>query len=686
MNIYNTIESDYFKRIATRTVLVIITIALIVAFLPHNDGPQRKYDIGKPWMYSTLIAQFDFPVYRSEEAIKQQRDSVEKAFLPYYTIDDDVSDKAINAFIKTFDEKAPENLKSLKPYIIYRLQQFYQSGIIETTEYSRMAEDTTAMIRLINGKEVTAIALKDLRTTMTAYEQLFLDERMASSRAQLQKLNLNEFIRPNLIFDQLKSNAEKEQLLAELPTSDGMVLSGQKIIDRGDMVTERTYREITSLEKEERKRNSSSSEGYITFFAQIMIVAILVILFTTYILLFRKDYLEKPRSILMVYALITLFPIIVSLMMQHMILSVYILPFAMVPIFVRVFMDSRTAFMAHTTAILLCAVVVKYQYEFIFVELLAGLTAIYSLRELSKRSQLFKTALFVTITSIVVYYCLQLLQDQTLVPNDRIYLHIVINGIMLLLAYPLMYVIEKTFGFISSVTLFELSDTNKDLLRQLSEVAPGTFQHSIMVSNLASAIANRIGAKGLLVRVGALYHDIGKIENPVFFTENQANVNPHDALTETESAQIIVSHVADGLRLAEQYNLPKVIKDFISTHHGNGMSKYFYIKYKNEHPDEDVDDPIFTYPGPNPFTREQAILMMADGVEAASRSLSEYTEQTISELVNRIVDTQMKEGAFVSCPITFHDIAMAKQVMIERLKTIYHTRISYPSLVHKEPD
>ena len=314
-------------------------------------------------------------------------------------------------------------------------------------------------------------------------------------------------------------------------------------------------------------------------------------------------------------------------------------------------------------------------------QLAAGLVAIFSLRELSKRAQLFKTAFFVVLTMALTYYALQLMQDPTLLPKDRIYIYFIANGILLLLAYPLMYIIERTFGFVSSVTLFELSDTNRDLLRQLSEAAPGTFQHSIMVSNLASAIANRIGAKGLLVRTGALYHDIGKMQNPVFFTENQAKVNPHDALTEMESAQIITGHVEDGLRLAEKYNLPKIIRDFISTHHGDGVAKYFYIKYKNEHPDEDVDMQPFSYPGPNPFTREQAILMMADAVEAASRSLKEYTEESISELVNRIVDGQVESGAFKVCPITFRDIEIAKHVMIDRLKTIYHTRISYPSLV-----
>lgn len=351
----------------------------------------------------------------------------------------------------------------------------------------------------------------------------------------------------------------------------------------------------------------------------------------------------------------------------------------MAPIFIRVFTDSRTAFNAHVTMILICAVAVKYQYEFIIVQMVAGLISIYSLRSLERRSQIFLSALLVTLGSAAVYFALQLIQSDDVSKLDQtIYWHFAANGFLLLFAYPLMLIIEKTFGFISTVTLFELSNTNNELLRRLSEVAPGTFQHSITVGNLAAEISHKIGANGQLVRTGALYHDIGKMENPAFFTENQAGVNPHQQLTDIESARIIINHVADGLRLAEKYNLPGVIKDFITTHHGEGLTKYFYVNYKNEHPDEEVAEEAFRYPGPNPSSREQAILMMCDSVEAASRSLKEYTEESISSLVNKIIDTQVSDGFFTDCPITFHDISQAKQILIERLKSMYHTRIEYP--------
>ena len=328
----------------------------------------------------------------------------------------------------------------------------------------------------------------------------------------------------------------------------------------------------------------------------------------------------------------------------------------------------------------------KYQYEFIIVQLVAGLIAIYSLRELSQRAEIFKTALLVTAGSCGIYFALQLMQDNSILTMDHgMYKYFIANGVLLLFAYPLMLVIEKMFGFISNVTLIELSNTNKKLLRDLSQVAPGTFQHSIMVGNLAAEIANKIGAKAQLVRTGAFYHDIGKMKNPAYFTENQmGGANPLDTMPRIDAAQVVISHVTDGLKIAEKYGLPGVIKDFIKTHHGTGKTKYFYISYKNEHPDEPVDDTLFTYPGPDPFTREQAILMMADTVEAAARSLKEYTEESISNLVNKLIDQQVADGFFKYSPITFHDIAVAKQVLTERLKAIYHTRTSYPELKKEE--
>lgn len=681
MNKYDMSERNQWKKILSRMALVLISVVIIVLFIPRNSGPQFRYDVGKPWMYGSLIAKFDFPIYKTDEAIKQERDSLLRNFEPYFNFKENMESAQMTRFFEDFTGGLPGMPATYTNIVADKLHQLYKSGIMGATEFSSIAQDTTKMIRVIDGKTAYSVRISRVLSTMTAYEQIYLDERLAPYHAQLQRCNLNEYIEPNLIYDKERSEAERNDLLGQIPLASGMVLAGQKIVDRGEIVDDYTFRVLSSFEKETQRRSASTTAVPSTIAGQVIFVSLFIILFTMYLGMFRRDYFSKPRSIAMLYAMITVFPILVSLMIEHNVFSVYILPFAMAPIFIRVFMDSRTAFLTHIVMVMLCAAAVKYQYEFIIVQLVAGLVAIYSLRELSQRGQLFKTALFVTLASCAIYFALQLMTDNTFTTVDNsMYKYFVINGIMLLFVYPLMLIIEKTFGFISNVTLIELSNTSKDLLRRLSEVAPGTFQHSIMVSNLASAIAEKIGAKAQLVRTGALYHDIGKMQNPAFFTENQNGVNPLDNMSRIDAAHIVINHVTDGLKLAEKYNLPGVIKDFISTHHGAGMTKYFYVSYRNEHPDEPIDDSLFTYPGPNPFTREQAILMMADSVEAAARSLPEYTEFSISNIVNKIVDGQLKEGYFEYCPITFHDIAMAKQVLIERLKSIYHTRVSYPEL------
>ena len=681
MSKFNIEDNHFWRGLLSRTLLVLVTVAIIVWFLPRNSGPQFRYDVGKPWMYGSFITKFDFPIYKTDEAIKAERDSLADEFEPDYAYAADVEKEKIDEFMSDFKNGIPGLSYDYVRIIADRLHRIYQAGIMATPEYSEINKDSTNMVRIISGKQASSLMINCIYSTIGAYEQLLNDEKLAPQRAVLQKCNLNNYITPNLIYDKERSETEMNDLMAGIPLASGMVLSGQKIIDRGEIVDDYAFRVLNSFEKEMQRRSANSSEITSTILGQTLFVAILIILFTLYLVLYRKEYFQKPRNTTMLYVLITLFPILVSLMMKHAFLSVYILPFALVPIFVRVFMDARTAFISLVTMVLLCAAAVKYQYEFIIIQITSGLVAIYSLGELSQRAQLFRTAVLVTLTSAAVYLALQLMQDNSIFTMDHsIYIYFIMNGVLLLFAYPLMYLIEKAFGFISNVTLIELSHTSKDPWRKLSETAPGTFQHSIMVSNLAAQIANKIGANTQLVRTGALYHDIGKMEDPAYFTENQVGVNPLEKLPRPEAAQMVINHVTEGLKLGEKYDLPRIITDFIMTHHGEGKTKYFYISYKNEHPDEPIDDTLFAYPGPNPFTREQAILMMADSVEAASRSLPEYTEESISNLVNKIIDTQVEEGYFTDCPITFRDISTTKQVLINRLKSIYHTRISYPEL------
>ena len=682
MSLIGRKEAKYWHNLLMRVWITALTVAIIVWFLPRDSNSKRyNYDVGKPWMYQSFIAQFDFPIYKSEDAIKQEQDSILKGLMPYYNYDPTREKKELERFNKDFSSELTGLSHHYRAIIIDRIHRLYSAGIMNTPEYNAIAHDSTNMVKVVAGKSATPIEIGCIYSTMSAYEALLKDEELSKDRALLQKLNLTNYLEPNLTYDKEKTEAERTDMLGSIPLASGMVLSGQKIIDRGEIVDDYTYRVLSSFERELQRRNATQMELTTTFIGQVIYVTILVMLFTMYIALFRKDYFDKPRSIMMLYVMITLFPIAVAMMIEHNWFNVYIVPFAMAAIFARMFMDSRTAFVTQLTIVLICAAAVKYQYEFIIIQIVSGLVAIYSLRELSSRAQVIKTAALVTVSCCAVYLALQMMQETDVLKLDsKMYTHFAVNGVLLLLSYPLMYLIEKTFGFTSNVTLFELSNTFKGVLRNLSEVAPGTFQHSITVGNLAAEVANRIGADSLLVRVGALYHDIGKMTNPAFFTENQAGVNPHDALTCKESAKIIIGHVTEGVKIAEKANLPTIIKDFILTHHGRGMAKYFYIKYQNEHPDEVVDKEQFTYPGPNPFTREQALLMMADTCEAASRSLQEYTEESISSLVDRLIDAQVADGCFKDCPITFRDIAQAKQVLTERLMSIYHTRIQYPEL------
>ncbi len=681
MSSFNIKNDLTWRDFLIRLGLIIITVAIIVWMMPRSSQNNFKIEKGRPWIYNDLKAPFDFPIYKSDEAVKAERDSLMKQYEPYYILNSEVVGKQLRQFSKDYSNGIPGLNNDYLSIIANRIRRLYDQGIMSNSDYAKISKDTTKFVRIVNGKHATSTQISKVYSVVSAYEQIFEDEVLATHREILQKCNLNDYITPNLKYDKERSEASLNDLQNSIPLASGLVQRGEKIIDRGDIVDGKTYNKLLSFQKEMERQNVDQEKIRLNIMGQILYTAILLTCFTIFLTLFRKDYFEKVRSTAMIYALIVLFTIIASLMVIHNVLHVYIVPFAMVPIFIRVFMDSRTAFMAHATMILTCACFLQYPLEFVAVELVAGLVAIFSLRELSSRSQLFWTAVSVTLAAILTNLALDWIRINDLAKiSYSEYNYLVINGVLLFCSYPLLYVIEKAFGFTSNITLIELSDMNKELLRKMSEVAPGTFQHSIQVGNLAAEIANKIGAKSQLVRTGALYHDIGKIANPIYFTENQSGVNPHEKMENIDSAQMIISHVTEGTKLAEKYNLPNEIKDFITTHHGQGKTKYFYVQYKNAHPDEDVDDLLFTYPGPNPFTKEQAILMMADTVEAASRSLPDYTEKSIRELVERLIDGQVADGFFRDCPITFRDIAYAKTVLIEKLKTIYHTRLSYPEL------
>lgn len=672
-----------YKDLIYKSLIFIATVSVIVYFLPNEGKFNYQFDINKPWKYGLLQASFDFPIYKNDVQVQKEQDSIMADYQPYFQIDKEIEKNILARLREDYNKTLRHSLPGTDyiRYIERTLKSMYENGIMAGNDLARMEEDSIIAIRLVDKNVATSRFVDQLYTVKEAYEYLLNSDTAHYKKNILQQCNLNNYITPNLIYDEEKSEVAQKDLLSNISWANGFVLNGQKIIDRGEIVNEQTYNILESLQKEWEKRSDSVQEKRLTLAGQLLYVGIFLFCFMAYLELFRGDYYERKGTLTLLFALIVFFPVISSVIVEQNLSSIYVVPFAMIPIIIRVFLDSRTAFMAHVTIILLCSITLRFPHEFILLQVVAGMVAIFSLRELSQRSQLLRTALVVFASYALLYFAFELIHENDLTKlNTRMYIYFMVNGILLLFAYPLLFLLEKTFGFTSDVTLVELSNINNSLLREMSEVAPGTFQHSLQMANLAAAAANKIGGKSQLVRTGALYHDIGKMVNPAFFTENQSGVNPHKSLSYEQSAQVIISHVTDGLKLAEKHNLPKVIKDFITTHHGRGLTKYFYISYKNEHPDEEVDAEKFRYPGPNPFTKEQAILMMADSVEAASRSLPEYTEESISSLVDKIIDSQVTEGFFKECPITFKDISMVKALFKEKLKTMYHTRISYPEL------
>ena len=516
---------------------------------------------------------------REERIRKERADSLSLMafFQPYYQLDKDIEKNAI-AKLK---ENYHTNLKGILPSIDYlryierTLKEIYQAGIVSTENIQQLQKDSTSSVMVIDDKLANPQATENIYTVKKAYEHLLTADSTHFNREVLRQCALNEYITPNLTFDEERTQAAKEEILNNYSWANGLVVSGQKIIDRGEIVSPHTYNILESLRKESIKRNESMGQNRLILGGQVLFVGMLMLCFMLYLDLFRKDYYQRKGSLSLLFTLIVFYSVITAFMVTHNIFNVYIIPYAMLPIIIRVFLDSRTAFLTHVITILICSISLRFPHEFILTQLAAGLVAIFSLRELSQRSQLFRTALLVILTYAAIYFAFELMTENGLSTdfsklNIRMYTYFIINGILLLFTYPLLFLLEKTFGFTSNVTLVELSNINNDLLRQMSETVPGTFQHSMQVANLAAEAAIRIGAKSQLVRTGALYHDIGKMENPAFFTENQSGgVNPHKNLNYEQSAQVVISHVTDGLKLADKHNLPKAVKDFISIKNSN---------------------------------------------------------------------------------------------------------------------
>ncbi|MDL2256105.1 HDIG domain-containing protein [Parabacteroides sp. OttesenSCG-928-K15] len=671
------------KRLNINSSIFFLLAAVIISYFFPREGQFRyQFFEGKPWRYELLTAPSDFPIYKSDEAVKAEKDSVIANFEPYYRVDPEVFQTQRDRLIEDYRTTLSKDIPSAYPqYIEKALVYLYGNGIVSAQAMESLKRDKQEQVNLLENNLAQSHYVSDFFTVRTAYEYILNNIPQHLDKSILQSCNINNYLEENITFDKAMSDRVLGELLAAVPISAGMIQAGERIVDRGQIINAETYNVLRSMKIIHESRSGGAQRQGIQLGGIFILVFGIIFCFWLYLWSFRPKIFYRRRHVLFLMLNITAFTLLTELAVSFNWFSIYIIPYAIVPIIVRTFFDSRTALFTHLIIIVISSIMVPYPLEFFVLQIIAGMIVTFSLKDLSERSQLIRCAFFIFISYAISYTALSIYQE---VDFSRInwvmYLYFGINFILLMFTYILVYMIERAFGYMSTITLVELSNINNPLMKKLSETAPGTFQHSIQVSILASEAAMKVGANAALVRTGAMYHDIGKLKNPAFFTENQKNVNPHDQLPFEQSAQIIISHVTDGVEMAEKANLPRAIISFIKTHHGRGKVKYFYNSFKNAYPDAEVDEAMFTYPGPNPFSKETAVLMMADSVEAASRSLKEYTEESVSQLVNKIIDSQLEEGLMKNTPLTFRDILTVKQVFIEKLKTMYHTRISYPEV------
>ena len=676
-------KSSKNTKLLVNVGFIVLSVLLITYFLPETELqiPEclRSYTVDAKWAYDDYKAPFDVDHYPdTAAAVKKVKDE----FVPTYERYDENSHINRLATLQEIMNAHPEVPAQVRTAILEKVKQCLEKGIID--------ENTSKMKYIMEGEE--KIPTANMYTAEQVLKKLSpLSPPNSNAEIIINKISAEEILAPNLA----KNEAKSAQVLADAIESarlpDGIVSKGTVIVRKGDIVTPDVANTLGQCYKIMVEINEKESSHAWSWFAQCALVSLMMASFFLFMYLFRNRTFSDYRKMIFLIVFITLFIVMVEIIVVKVWWQIYLVPFALVPIVITAFTDSRTAFYSHMVMVVICSIVAKDRAEFIIMQFLVGNIAVTSMYEFSRRAHLMRCAFFVFLGYSVVYFSMTAINKNfasfaemwsffTDEPynNWHNFLKFALNAGFLAFSYVLIFLVEKIFGFTSTMTLVELSDTNHVLLRELASTCSGTFQHSLQVANLACEAATDINANVQLVRAGALFHDVGKIENPAFFTENQYGVNPHDALTPMQSAQIVINHVPDGLKRASKAKLPKAICDFIAQHHGKGTTKYFYTMACKANPDGEVDPGPYTYPGPNPQSKETAIVMMADACEAATRSLKEPDEATITAIVDRIVSSQLKDGLLNEAPITLREISIVKQAFINRLRSMYHQRIEYP--------
>lgn len=670
------------KGMLVRALIFVVSVVMLYCLVPRNEEVSYKYAVGRPWDYDAVVASVDIPIYELPARQKEIEDSMKRELKPIFLRDDAIAKKVVEDYTRAIGaNKRLAMMPHLSNRLVLTLRGIYDTGIIDSH-----GGGLPNVVRIrVSDTNVRNANTSEYYTFSTAHERL---KQVVGSdtltRSIVSSIPLD--LRPNIVYDSLTNAKAARDVELFAHSAIDRVTAGTKIVGRNEIVTPRIYTILQTYEKQllQAEKDNTSKVNL----SNLGIVLLLLLLMGTqfaYLRIMRQDLFENPKVVLLTSMTIVGFSLFAFVMNQSFEQGIYMVPFTIIPIILIVFLDSRTAFFTYMVTMVLVAATTHFMWDFIVMQFVAGFVALISIRELSRRSQLVQTGLYVFLVYSLLYFSIECMQTGTVAMiNHRMFGAFAINAVLISFAYILIFLIEKSLGLVSRVTLIELSDINNSLLRELSEECPGTFQHSMAVSNIAAAAAGKVKANVQLVRAGALYHDIGKIANPAFFTENQHGVNPHIALSPIQSAQIVIEHVKEGIRRAEKAKLPSRLRDFILEHHGRGTARYFYTMYCNQHPEQVVDVQLFTYPGPNPQSLETSILMMADAVEAASRSLSDYSTQSIEALVNKIVDAQVAEGLHSEAPISFRDILEIKKSFISSLSTMYHSRISYPDAV-KQP-
>lgn len=699
-------KHDLFYKIA----LFLVSVSIIVYLFPKEATFKYEFQKNQPWKYETLIAPYDIPVYRSDAEVEEDKQRIKQNKKYYFSFESkkvrdkkqlfdqlldqrwtDFSKSELGGILDVFksDEAKSKKLDAeRRDYLkIGRgiIDELYSRGVIElTSEVNQLSDSTKFYVKRNNYYAATE--LSEVFTPKSAYE--FAAEKLSEQKGKKESFLLDvleDVINKdaaNISFNQKETNRVLKQDLEKVELKETTIKKGYRIIEKGSPIDEDNYKALKSFERKYKSKKVSEFSLYTIGVGQTLLVSILMACLALYLIFFRDKLLDNNKNLVFLLFVITSFVVITTLGLKYEMFSFYIVPICLAPIIVRSFFDTRTAFFVHLIIVLLLGFIVPNGFHFIFLELVAGMMGIYGFANFRNRSQLFLTTIVIALSYSVCYIALNIIIEGDFKEIDWLTVgYLGISALLTLLAYPLIYAFEKVFGFISDVTLLELADTNNKLLRELSRKAPGTFQHSLQVANLSEAATDLIGGNALLIRTAALYHDIGKMEAPMYFIENQSTgLNPHDELSYEESAQIIIRHVINGIEIAKKNGVPDKIIDFIRTHHGTTKTGYFFKMYMNENPDENPDEVagMFTYPGPIPFSKESAVLMMADSVEAASRSLKEPDALSIDKLVEGIIDNQMREGQFENADITLRDIRQIKKMFKKMLMNIYHVRIEYP--------